>query len=113
MGGRRWGRLCPRPGGDSAAEVLGVCYAGHILCKRVSTETMSEQAVKIIVRPNGPLRVEGPVELVDANGKQWDLTGKPAISLCRCGASEKRPFCDGSHNKVGFQCAASPEVAAS
>jgi CDGSH-type Zn-finger protein len=68
-----------------------------------------EAAVKIIVRPNGPLRVEGNIQLVDANGKQWDLTGKPAISLCRCGASAKRPFCDGSHNKIGFQCAASPE----
>jgi len=65
-------------------------------------------AVKIIVRPNGPLRVEGPISLTDADGRQWDLTGKPAISLCRCGASANRPFCDGSHNKIGFQCAASP-----
>jgi CDGSH-type Zn-finger protein len=70
---------------------------------------MSEQAVKITVRPNGPLRVEGPISLTDADGKHWDLTGKPAISLCRCGASEKRPFCDGSHNRIGFQCQASPE----
>jgi CDGSH-type Zn-finger protein len=46
--------------------------------------------------------------LTDADGKEWDLTGKPAVSLCRCGASEKRPFCDGSHNRIGFQCAASP-----
>ena len=64
--------------------------------------------VKITVRPNGPLRVEGHIQLVDADGKEWDLTGKPAVSLCRCGASEKRPFCDGSHNKIGFQCMTSP-----
>ncbi len=68
---------------------------------------MSEP-VKITVRPNGPLRVEGPIVLSDAEGREWDLTGKPAVSLCRCGASEKRPFCDGSHNKIGFQCMASP-----
>jgi CDGSH-type Zn-finger protein len=66
-------------------------------------------SVRITVRPNGPLRVEGPIVLMDANGKEWDLTDKPAVSLCRCGASEKRPFCDGSHKKIGFQCAASPD----
>ena len=61
--------------------------------------------VKITVRPNGPLRVEAPegaVELVDINGNQFDLTGKTAFSLCRCGGSANRPFCDGSH-KVAFQ----------
>ena len=70
---------------------------------------MSETPVKITVRPNGPFRVEGPVTLVDANGNEWDLTGKPAISLCRCGLSEKRPFCDGTHGKAGFACNATPE----
>jgi CDGSH-type Zn-finger protein len=64
---------------------------------------VSENEVKITVRPNGPLRVEGPISLLDANGGQWDLTGKPAVSLCRCGASANKPFCDGSHNKIGFQ----------
>lgn len=64
---------------------------------------MSE--VTIHVRQNGPFRVEGPIKLVDANGQEWDLAGKPAISLCRCGASSKRPFCDGAHNKIGFQSA--------
>jgi CDGSH-type Zn-finger protein len=61
--------------------------------------------VKITVRPNGPLRVEDPnglVELVDADGNKYDLTGKPAYSLCRCGGSANRPFCDGAH-KVCFQ----------
>ena len=59
--------------------------------------------VKITVRPNGPLRVEGPIKLLDPNGAQWDLTGKPAISLCRCGGSSNKPFCDGTHAKIGFQ----------
>ena len=64
--------------------------------------------VKITVRPNGPFRVEGPIQLVDAQGNAWNLEGKPAISLCRCGASANRPFCDGSHNKIGFQSADTP-----
>src|ERR1700722_2704842 len=65
-------------------------------------------AVKITVRPNGPFRVEGPISLVDVNGQEWDLTGKPAISLCRCGMSSKRPFCDGTHGREGWKCDASP-----
>jgi len=65
-------------------------------------------AVKITVRKNGPYRVEAPegsVELVDADGNKYDLTGKPAFSLCRCGASVNKPFCDGTHSKIGFQAA--------
>ena len=65
-------------------------------------------AVKITVRPNGPFRVEGPISLVDVNGQEWDLTGKPAVSLCRCGLSSKRPFCDGTHGREGWKCDASP-----
>jgi CDGSH-type Zn-finger protein len=64
--------------------------------------------VKITVRPNGPYRVEDPngvVELVDASGNKYDLTGKPAFSLCRCGGSVNKPFCDGTHSKIGFQAA--------
>jgi CDGSH-type Zn-finger protein len=69
--------------------------------------------VKITVRPNGPYRVEAPIgsiEMVDATGAQYDLSakvkdGKTAFSLCRCGASVNKPFCDGTHSKVGFQAA--------
>ena len=64
--------------------------------------------VKITIRKNGPYRIEAPeggVELVDADGNAYDLTGKPAFSLCRCGASANRPFCDGTHAKIGFQAA--------
>jgi CDGSH-type Zn-finger protein len=64
--------------------------------------------VKITVRANGPYRVEAPegaIELVDAEGIPYDLTGKPAFSLCRCGGSVNKPFCDGTHSKIGFQAA--------
>ena len=64
---------------------------------------MAEGEVTITVRPNGPFRVEGPIKLVDYDGKVLDLGGKPAISLCRCGASTNKPFCDGTHSKIGFQ----------
>jgi CDGSH-type Zn-finger protein len=67
--------------------------------------------IKITVRPNGPYRVEAPigsVEMVDANGVPYDLGGKVrdgklAFSLCRCGGSVTKPFCDGTHSKIGFQ----------
>jgi CDGSH-type Zn-finger protein len=61
--------------------------------------------VTISAKKNGPFRVEGPVRLLDVEGKEYDLTGKTGISLCRCGHSNNKPFCDGSHNKVGFQSA--------
>ena len=66
---------------------------------------MADSPVTITVRPNGPYRVEGPIRLVDADGKEWDLTGKERVSLCRCGASTTKPFCDGTHSKIGFQAA--------
>jgi len=64
--------------------------------------------VKITVRLNGPYRVEAPegaIELVDAAGNAYDLTGKTAFSLCRCGGSTTKPFCDGTHSRTGFAAA--------
>jgi CDGSH-type Zn-finger protein len=72
-------------------------------------------SVKITVRKNGPYRVEAPageVEIIDADGHRYDLTGKPAFSLCRCGGSTNKPFCDGTHSKIGFQGAESAVRAA-
>lgn len=60
--------------------------------------------VKITVRPNGSLKVEGPVEVCDNEGGKFPIDpSKPAIALCRCGASKNAPFCDGSHKAAGFQ----------
>ena len=60
--------------------------------------------VKITLRDNGPLFIEGPFQLVDAAGNVYPLdSNKPGFALCRCGASARRPFCDGSHKACGFQ----------
>jgi CDGSH-type Zn-finger protein len=59
-------------------------------------------ATKITVTANGSLKVEGDFTLHDPNGKEYGLGGRTAISLCRCGFSENKPFCDGSHNRKGF-----------
>lgn len=51
---------------------------------------------------NGPLLVRGPIKLVDPEGNEFASKGRN-IALCRCGASENKPFCDGSHAQIGFQ----------
>ncbi|MBZ5575801.1 MAG: CDGSH iron-sulfur domain-containing protein [Acidobacteriia bacterium] len=51
---------------------------------------------------NGPLRIEGDFEIVDPAGAAFGLAGRTVISLCRCGHSASKPFCDGSHNRNGF-----------
>jgi len=63
-------------------------------------------AVKIVVGDNGPLRVEGDVEIVDQGGRAFGLGGRTVLSLCRCGHSERKPFCDGSHKRSDFQSVA-------
>ena len=60
-------------------------------------------SVTITVRKNGPYIVNGAVELKDADGNIYPA--KENMALCRCGASTKKPFCDGTHSKVGFQAA--------
>jgi CDGSH-type Zn-finger protein len=54
-------------------------------------------ATKITVNDNGSLRIEGDFELVDKLGDRYDLGGREVISVCRCGMSQNKPFCDGSH----------------
>jgi len=61
--------------------------------------------VEITMRPSGPLLVRGPIVLKDVDGNQLDLAGKDVVALCRCGGSTTKPFCDGTHSKVGFEAA--------
>ena len=59
-------------------------------------------ATKLTVMSNGSVRVEGDFEIVDQDGRPFGLAGRERVSLCRCGHSANKPFCDGSHKKVGF-----------
>ena len=58
--------------------------------------------MKVTVISNGPLRIEGDFTICDTTGQEFGLAGRTALSLCRCGHSENKPFCDGSHKRVGF-----------
>ncbi|WP_010228548.1 CDGSH iron-sulfur domain-containing protein [Gillisia marina] len=56
---------------------------------------MSKTTLK--VNNNGSLKVTGDFEIVDKEGNVYDLAGRDVISLCRCGLSQNKPFCDGAH----------------
>ena len=62
--------------------------------------------VKIRALKNGPYLVQGEIELIDPAGNPVKVE-KDTIALCRCGASTTKPFCDGTHSKIGFQAAES------
>jgi CDGSH-type Zn-finger protein len=59
--------------------------------------------VTITVSENGPYVVQGPITLTGHDGSSIDVSGRSAIALCRCGGSTNKPFCDGTHSKIGFQ----------
>ena len=54
-------------------------------------------STKITINNNGSVKIEGEFEIVDRNGNQYGLGGRTVVSLCRCGMSKNKPFCDGSH----------------
>jgi len=54
-------------------------------------------AAKLTILSNGSVKVEGDFEITDKEGNVYDLGGRTIVSLCRCGMSQNKPFCDGSH----------------
>ena len=62
---------------------------------------MAEQT-RITALDNGPYLVKGPVLLLDAEGNEFRVE-RATVALCRCGGSATKPFCDGTHSKIGFQ----------
>jgi CDGSH-type Zn-finger protein len=57
-------------------------------------------SVTIKIRDNGPYLVEGEFKLTDMAGNEIPLK---KTALCRCGGSTTKPFCDGTHSRIGFQ----------
>ncbi|MBX5477044.1 MAG: CDGSH iron-sulfur domain-containing protein [Clostridia bacterium] len=65
---------------------------------------MSDGVVQIQPSKNGPYLVTGPIRLVNSEGKEIPIPEKAhVVALCRCGGSHNKPFCDGTHKKIGFQ----------
>jgi CDGSH-type Zn-finger protein len=60
--------------------------------------------LKITALDNGPYLVKGPVVLLDAEGNEFRAE-RATVALCRCGRSANKPFCDGTHSKIGFRAA--------
>ena len=86
------------------------CIA-HFHQQKLSREVRMAM-VSIRAKKDGPYLVEGEIELLDSAGNNLAVA-KPIIALCRCGASSTKPFCDGTHSKIGFQAgeAANPQSA--
>jgi len=55
---------------------------------------------KITINSNGSIKVDGDFEIVDMQGANYGLQGRTVVSLCRCGQSKNKPFCDGSHKGI-------------
>jgi CDGSH-type Zn-finger protein len=59
--------------------------------------------VTIKATPNGPYRATGPFTIVDPQGNEIPIEEGRTVSLCRCGGSANKPFCDSTHGRIGFQ----------
>ena len=88
---------------DKIAEVVMTCPTGALHFERLdggSQETQPEETT-INARPNGPLYVRGRIRITGPGGQL--IREDTRLALCRCGHSENKPFCDGSHRRVGFR----------
>ena len=65
---------------------------------------MSDEPVIITARENGPYLVKGSVSIRDVDGNEY-RSERETVALCRCGGSTTKPFCDGTHSKIGFAAA--------
>ena len=88
---------------DQLAEVVMRCPTGALQFERTDGGAAESAPAEntIAVDADGPLYVHGDVEVVDSEGAV--VAGDPRVALCRCGASENKPFCDGRHSKVEFR----------
>jgi uncharacterized Fe-S cluster protein YjdI len=101
-----WSRPWIRPDAaepDEIAEIVMRCPTGALHFRRLDGGPQEEELigdVQLSTIPDGPLQVRGKVTLVDGNGTV--VREDTRLALCRCGASARKPFCDGSHRLIGF-----------
>jgi uncharacterized Fe-S cluster protein YjdI len=88
---------------DEIEAAVARCPSGALRTRRVGNRAVAKPPERSQVRasPNGPLLVTGGVRVVDADGEV--LYEGERAALCRCGGSANKPFCDGTHRKIGFR----------
>jgi len=79
----------------------GASRRGLNMLTKEQSETMAD--VTITVTNNGPYEVVGPITLQDEDGNRIEIEEGEPVYLCRCGGSLTKPFCDGTHDEIGFQ----------
>jgi CDGSH-type Zn-finger protein/uncharacterized Fe-S cluster protein YjdI len=98
----RCGASKNKPYCDGSHVAAGFASTGELpTAEEVNTLEVTEAELVVTPLKNGPLKVEGPVELVKNGGKTIQRETK--AFLCRCGASKNKPYCDGTHSKIGFE----------
>jgi uncharacterized Fe-S cluster protein YjdI/CDGSH-type Zn-finger protein len=90
---------------DAVAATIETCPTGALRYRRLDggPQEQLQEETTVEPRPNGPLFVRGLVRIVDQDGRL--VREDTRLALCRCGASENKPFCDGSHRRIGFTTA--------
>jgi uncharacterized Fe-S cluster protein YjdI/CDGSH-type Zn-finger protein len=88
---------------QAIAEVIERCPSGALQYERLDggAQEPVPQSASVRLVPDGPLYVRGPITLKDPEGNMIFRSTRAA--LCRCGASQNKPFCDNSHLQTGFQ----------
>ena len=94
---------------DKIAAVVMTCPTGALHFERLDGGPQEPQPdeTTIDARPNGPLHVRGQVRILGPGGTL--IREDTRVALCRCGASDNKPFCDGSHRRVGFRTTNPPK----
>ena len=94
---------------DQIAETVMACPTGALHFERLDggPQELAPEETTIQARPNGPLYVRGKLRITGIGGKL--IREDTRLALCRCGSSENKPFCDGSHRRVGFRATDPPE----
>jgi len=90
-------------GSDEIKRVIDRCPSGALtyeIAGEAADQSDNEPIARIRVTKNGPLLVEGECALYNHDGQEQKQKG--TYALCRCGGSKKKPFCDGTHQKIGF-----------
>jgi hypothetical protein len=87
---------------DQVEAAVALCPSGALRTRRVGAPAARlRHAREVRASANGPLEVTGGVRILDADGTVL-YEGEKA-TLCRCGGSANKPFCDGTHEKIGFR----------